>query len=163
MNIFDGICTDKLASIAEGVLLYAKLHPQSIGSNNRGGWKSDSDVFTWGGDFTLLANAIRAELARIELPTQLRGWAMINRRGSFHARHTHGGVKATGVFYVTPGDPATPTILELPGNISGEYPIEPIPGRLAIFGPMIWHYTRPYHGEIPRITIAFDVLRPGTP
>ena len=36
--------------------------------------------------------------------------------------------------------------------------VQPVPGRLVLFPSYMWHGTVPFHGPMPRTTIAFDVI-----
>jgi hypothetical protein len=88
---------------------------------------------------------------------------MVNRAGSQHPRHQHRIASLSGIYYVTSGseDAITPTIFECHYNVSQHYDleIEPDPGRLVLLNGMMWHRLPIYAGEIPRITIVFDVRR----
>ncbi len=90
----------------------------------------------------------------------------MNRGGSQHPRHQHRIATLVGVYYVTAGslDMLTPTIFECPcdpprGGPRYELAIEPHPGRLVLCRGEMWHRVPIYAGELPRITIAFDVRR----
>lgn len=82
------------------------------------------------------------------------GWVMINRSGSEHPRHRHPSARLCGLYFVTAGDPATPTVFE---TLDGDVAVDPAPGRLVLFSPMMWHRVPRYDGAAPRISIAFDV------
>jgi hypothetical protein len=91
-------------------------------------------------------------------------WAMVNRAGSHHPRHQHRIATLSGVYYVTAGSPdaITPTVFECPCDGRGdpyELEVDPHPGRLVVCRGEMWHWVRPYPGELPRITVAFDVRR----
>jgi len=125
------------------------------GSINVGGWKSGEDLFLWPDS---AVQELRQEMVTVMGSRSLVGWAMVNRGGSHHPRHQHRIARLTGIYYVTPGDPAsiTPTVFEC---ADGELGVDPHPGRLAIFGGEMWHRLPVYPGDLPRITIAFDVRR----
>lgn len=89
-------------------------------------------------------------------------WAMVNRAGSHHPRHQHRIATLSGVYYVAAGSPATPTVYECPCDgrpKDYELEVEPHPGRLVISRGETWHRLPSYTGDLPRITIAFDVRR----
>jgi hypothetical protein len=95
-------------------------------------------------------------------------WAMVNRAGSYHPRHQHRAAILSGVYYVTAGsaDAITPTVFECPcdgrsarGRDSYELEVEPHPGRLVVCRGETWHRVDRYMGDLPRITVAFDVRR----
>lgn len=136
-----------------------------VGSLNVGGWKSGEDFFTWP---EASVQELRYAIGAIVGTTKsLVGWAMVNRAGSQHPRHQHRLARLVGVYYVTSGSPEAlaPTIFECPcdGGVrpSGRYElaVDPHPGRLALFRGETWHRVPVYAGDLPRITIAFDVRR----
>jgi hypothetical protein len=162
LRVRDQVCPALLPALHDEIIAHS--HGPSYGSKNVGGWKSTEDLFVWQ-DAPALRELGRVlchdvpEIAELVLgPPHGRalpmvGWAMVNRNGSFHRRHCHGG-KLVGVYYVTSGDPAVPTIIETPG---GDMMVQPTPGRLAIFPPAFWHSVPVYEGQAPRITIAIEV------
>jgi len=125
---------------------------RSAPSLNEGGWRSDS-LRGWTGP------AVRALLCTLEemtSATELEAWAMVNWRGSRHPRHIHRGAILAGVYYVRAGDDRTPpTIFEPPHG--PEIHVEPLAGRLVVFPGDLYHRVPAYHGDEPRITVAFDV------
>lgn len=151
--VFDGVAPHLCAALSTIILDRAAKTRVSAGSRNVGGWKSTEHFFTWPDQAVQqLRHALIGILGAVPV-----GWAMINRRGSFHGRHQHRIASVSGVYYVDPGeDPSSPTVCETPG---GEIAIEPHPGRLVVFSGMTWHSVPRYDGEKPRITIAFDVRR----
>ena len=48
---------------------------------------------------------------------------------------------------------------EVPGAGAERF-IQPLPGRLVLFPSYMWHGTTAIHGDLPRMSIAFDV-KPG--
>jgi len=160
----DGICSELCAQLAQVILdRMQRDRGRKTGSLNVGGWKSTEDFFTWP-DATVqeLRHAIVAEIGVSPI-----AWAMVNRDGSHHPRHQHRIAILTGVYYVTVGneEAPTPTIFECPSDArasrSARYEVEvdPHPGRLVISRGETWHRVLPCVGELPRITIAFDVRR----
>lgn len=151
--VYDNVRPDLCAQLAE-VILARAARDQSTPSLNRGGWKSTETLFQWGHP------AIR-ELERTALYGMLGGravgWAMVNRNGSGHPRHQHRLAVLVGVYYVTAGDPAVPTIYECADG--SELEITPAPGRLVIAPGDMWHRVPAYPGDSPRITIVCDVRR----
>jgi len=154
----DHICPSLVPTIHDEIIAHS--HGPSYGSKNVGGWKSTEDLFVWKDAPAIreLSRVLCGEIAEIRSLVVDRGlpfigWAMVNRNGSYHRRHCHGG-KLVGVYYVTPGDPPVPTIIETPG---GDMMVQPIPARLVMFPPGFWHQVPVYSGTEPRITIAFEV------
>src|SRR5262249_48130287 len=132
---------------------------QSARSLNVGGWKSDEDFFNW--PDAAVQEFRRRLVTDLGAPRPI-GWAMVNRAGSHHPRHQHRAAFLTGIYYVTAGseDAITPTIFECDGDGSSggyELEVEPHPGRLVICRGETWHKVPVYPGELPRITIAFDI------
>lgn len=100
-------------------------------------------------------------------------WSVRLTGGGRHANHIHpAGWLSSALYVALPGEaergPATAGWLTL-GEVSElglDLPpirlIEPKPGRLVLFPSTMWHGTRPFEaGE--RLTVAFDVARPGAP
>lgn len=175
LRVVDNVLPELAAQMA--VEIEERAAGPSYGSRNVGGWKSREDLFEWRG--ALAIYALRSELVvhhldrLVDGTRRLVGWAMINRGGSYHARHNHGGMLA-GIYYVTTGETRAPTIFELADkgvsrsesglaigpvghSVKVERAIDPIPGRLVVFSPSIWHRVPKVPGEQPRITIAFEV------
>ena len=168
LEIHDDVHPEICEPLRELALDRAARFP-SGGSNNIGGWKSDE------GFLDLPVQCVRVLL--VHLMTRLGhrplGWAMVNRNGSVHKRHRHGLQYQCGVYYVTPGDPAMPTIFETATHVMAAsavlsptqrrpitiLPVEvvPVPGRLVLFPGSMWHSVPRYDGTAPRISIAFEV------
>lgn len=126
---------------------------RKIGSLNVGGWKSSEDFFSWPDAAVQEFRATIVEMVGAWSPV---AWTMVNRAGSHHPRHQHPIATLVGIYYVTTGNPATPTIFECGGS---ELEVEPHPGRLVLSPGSMWHRVPRYAGDAPRITIAFDVRR----
>jgi hypothetical protein len=152
--VFDDMRPD-LCLVLEQIIDHRAKTTRSTASLNVGGWKSGEDFFAW-------PDPAVQELRRLIVATvgssKLVAWAMVNRAGSQHPRHQHRIAVLTGVYYVAVGseDSITPTVFEYPG---GELEIAPRPGRLALFRGEAWHRVPIYRGDLPRITVAFDVRR----
>ncbi len=158
--IFDGVLPELCPALAQIILHRMQTDPRRTASLNVGGWKSAEDFFSWP---DAAVQELRARIVAEVCAPQPVAWAMVNRRGSHHPRHQHRIATLTGVYYVAAGseDAITPTVFECEGDGSGAYEleIEPHPGRLALFRGETWHTVPAYPGELPRITIAFDVRR----
>jgi hypothetical protein len=164
--VYDDVCPEICPELAEVILHRMQTdRRRSTASINRGGWKSAEDFFAWpDASVQQLREVIAAHLGA---PRPV-GWAMVNRAGSEHPRHQHRIAILSGVYYVTSGseDAITPTIFECPcdgrparGSTRYDLEVEPHPGRLVICRGETWHRVPPYPGELPRITVAFDVRR----
>ena len=154
--VIDDVCTPALlVAAAREILELRKMKPESARGANRGGWKSEYEIFDRSGDLARVGAAVRAQLRlRWNITQRPVCWAMINRAGSSHPRHCHGSFGLSCVLYVLPGDPPTPTIVEC--DDGSELAIAPIPGRMLVMPTRLWHRVPVYTGESPRITIAFD-------
>ena len=164
--IFDGV-RPELCPALEQVILGRMQGDRGrrVGSLNVGGWKSGEDFFAWPDEAVQELRRTIVEMIGARSPV---AWTMVNRAGSRHPRHQHRVAILTGVYYVAAGssDAITPTVFECPcdGRPTRhgdryELEVEPYAGRLAIFRGEMWHRVPPYPGELPRITVAFDVRR----
>lgn len=161
--VFDGFRPELCPQLEQVILHRMQAMRRRTESLNVGGWKSSEDFFAWpDAAVQELREAIIAEVGRAPI-----AWAMVNRAGSHHPRHQHRIAILSGIYYVTAGseDAITPTIFECPSDGSGpkssryELEVEPHPGRLVISRGETWHRVPAYLGELPRITIAFDIRR----
>lgn len=101
---------------------------------------------------------------------RLQAWSTVLQGNGHQDPHIHPAGWMSGVFYL---DPATagsdgssngalvfghaPSHLGL-GRAFLEREVKPQPGQIICFPSYTFHHTRPYQGERPRISIAFDVL-----
>jgi len=96
-------------------------------------------------------------------------WSVRLAGAGFHANHVHPAGWLSSAFYVTLpemadghagwlklGEPQA----ELGLDLAPFRWIEPKPGRLVLFPSTMWHGTEPF-GAGERMTVAFDVARPG--
>ena len=160
--VFDDVRAELCASLEQVILdRMQRDRGRKTGSLNVGGWKSGEDFFSWPDAAVQELRQVVVELVGVRSPV---AWAMVNRAGSHHPRHQHRIAILSGVYYVTAGssDALTPTIFECPCDgrpKSHELEVEPHPGRLVVCRGATWHRLPAYLGELPRITIAFDVRR----
>lgn len=136
------------------ILRRAQLGP-SHSSHNQGGWRSDSDLLAWPlPAVTVLYGLVRAAFDEVsgkrDRYKRWRAWALVNRDGSHHNRHTHLG-DWTGIYYVTSG--SGDTIFEIPGGIER---VTPSAGLLVIAPSKVYHSVEPCVASSPRVTIAFE-------
>jgi hypothetical protein len=162
--VFDDVLPEICAALEQVILHRMQTDRRRTASLNVGGWKSAEDFFAWP---DAAVQALRQMIVDELGSPRPVGWAMVNRVGSHHPRHQHRNAILTGIYYVAAGseDSITPTIYECEGDPPGksssryELEIEPHPGRLVICRGETWHRVPIYPGELPRITIAFDVRR----
>ena len=158
--VFDDVRPELCATLEQVILdrMQNDRH-RKTGSLNVGGWKSGEDFFLWPDEAVQQLRQAIVELVGARSPI---GWAMVNRAGSHHPRHQHRIATLSGVYYVTAGDPVTPTIFECPCDGRPklqDLEVEPHPGRLAVCQGTTWHKVPKYLGSEPRIAVAFDVRR----
>jgi len=158
--VYDGVRPELCPALTE-VILDRMKHDRGkrVGSLNVGGWKSSEDVFAWP---EAPVQDLRRTIVDMIGHRSPVAWAMVNRAGSQHPRHQHRIAYLFGVFYVTSGDPRIPTICECPCDgrpTKHELAIDPEPGRLVLCRGETWHRLEIYPGDLPRITIVFDVRR----
>jgi len=161
--VYDNVGTDLCPALGQVILNRMQLDrgARRTGSLNVGGWKSGEDFFAWPDPSV---QALRSAIADLLGPRPLIAWAMVNRAGSHHPRHQHRAAMLSGVYYVVPGSPnaLTPTVFECPCDgrpARFSMDVDPHPGRLVLCRGETWHSLPKYMGELPRITIAFDVRR----
>ncbi len=158
--VFDGVLAELCPVLHQVILQRMQRDRISAKSLNVGGWKSAEDFFDW--PEAAVQEFRRRIVTELGAPRPI-GWTMVNRAGSHHPRHQHRAAILTGIYYVASGseDAITPTIFECDGEAQGGYEleVEPHPGRLVICRGETWHRVPSYPGDLPRITIAFDVRR----
>jgi hypothetical protein len=164
--VFDGVRPELCPLLMEIILGRMQHdHGRKVGSINVGGWKSGEDFFAWPDG---AVQELRQAIAEAVGARSLVGWAMVNRAGSQHPRHQHRAAVLTGIYYVAAGsaEAITPTVFECPcdarlmrGTLRYEMEVEPHPGRLVVCRGETWHKVPRYPGDLPRVTIAFDVRR----
>jgi predicted Zn-dependent protease len=97
-------------------------------------------------------------------------WSSRLHSSGFHVNHFHPDGWISSCYYVSLpgvvtdgtgmqgwikfGEPALDLELKQPIRRT----IQPIPGRLVLFPSYIWHGTVPFHDNVARTTIAFDVV-----
>lgn len=96
-------------------------------------------------------------------------WSSRLRDGGFHTHHIHPEGWISGVYYlqVPPAadadDQSGWLTFGVPNlgpeiNLPSLHAVQPKPGRLVLFPSYFWHGTVPFRDEVPRITIAFDLV-----
>lgn len=164
--VYDGVHPELCEPLAQVILSRMQSdRGRRTGSLNVGGWKSGEDFLSWPDAPVQELRQVIADLVGARPAT---AWAMVNRAGSHHPRHQHRAAILMGVYYVAVGSPEAivSTVFECPcdGRQAREddrYNMEvtPHPGRLVISRGETWHFVPKYMGDLPRITIAFDIRR----
>lgn len=97
-------------------------------------------------------------------------WSVKLRPDGYHANHLHPLGWLSSAFYVALpdaierghegwisfGEPGIATLPRLPA----QHFVKPAPGKLVLFPSYMWHGTVPFSGAAPRLSIAFDLVRP---
>ncbi|MEK9209799.1 putative 2OG-Fe(II) oxygenase [Sphingomonas sp. 2378] len=130
--------------------------------------------------FAALDTPIRAHLAQLGTgadPVRRRNtggyrfagaWSVLLRSGGYHTDHVHPRGWLSSAFYVDLpasvaeepqgwlafGRPGVPTRPALPPTRH----VRPVPGQLVLFPSYLWHGTEPFSGDVPRLTVAFDLI-----
>jgi uncharacterized protein (TIGR02466 family) len=101
-----------------------------------------------------------------------KSWSVILGADGYHTPHMHPDGCISGVYYVeipefAGEEEAGHLEFGRPG-IAMKLPalpplttVAPVPGRLVLFPSYFWHGTRPFRNRGERVTIAFDIRRPG--
>jgi hypothetical protein len=120
----------------------------------RGGWRSDVDVLRWPSPLILKLHELVCEAFYPGRVTTRKwiAWATVNRNGSHHARHVHGGER-TGIYYATTGSGRI--TFELPNGFES---VTPVAGLLLIAPSQTYHSVEPCIGPEPRVAIGFEVI-----
>ena len=154
--------------------------------SNVGGWHSTADFEKWSGTagqaliqrIGQQINHATASLFRLYRGGQpilwrITLWANVNRRGDYNRTHIHPGAAWSGVYYVDAGDspphgkPDSGLLVLHHPNIAAAaaffgdvtpsvHPIRPRTGMSVVFPAHLAHEVRPYLGDRPRISIAFN-------
>ena len=101
------------------IILQRKREHPGMTRSNMGGWHSDNQMRSWGGQAveTLLAvaaDAVERHLTVLQPQPNLRigwnieMWANVNKAGDQNAAHCHPGAFASAVFYVDLGNEGRP-------------------------------------------------------
>lgn len=96
-------------------------------------------------------------------------WSSRLRNGGFHTHHIHPEGWISGVYYLqvpsaaNAGDQSGWLTFGVPNlgpeiSLPSLHAVQPKPGRLVLFPSYFWHGTVPFQDEVPRITIAFDLV-----
>jgi cytochrome c-type biogenesis protein CcmH/NrfG len=179
-----------LDSLGESLrALHQTIH-QPLAQSVRGGTQTENHLFQRvEPEFRALRQAVVAAVEKhvAQLPAPQPGhpllierrapigfagsWSVRLTGGGHHSEHVHPAGWLSSALYISlPGEAERGTAeagwLSL-GEVNQHGPalppirtVEPKPGRLVLFPATMWHGTRPFEaGE--RLTVAFDVRRPG--
>lgn len=171
---------DELNAQLRTLILERERGTPSAAKSNQGGWQSAPDFFRWGGSAVAtleryIGRALDIATARIaprfRIEFELYGWAAVNRKGHYNTTHLHPMATWSGVYYVDAGDEAPDVpgaLLELthpiaaaamtffPGVLPSARVVKPEAGMIIVFPSYLQHGAHAYHGERPRICVAFN-------
>lgn len=99
-------------------------------------------------------------------------WSVRLRPNGHHVQHFHPQGWLSSAFYVAlpelsgpqPDADAGALLLGIPDaalglpHLTSRRILKPAAGQLALFPSYVWHGTAPFHGNQPRLTVAFDAL-----
>ena len=180
-----------LDQLAETLRALHKLSGQPLEQSLRGGSQTDGELFMHIDPVLVqLREAIRATVAehvakfpapdpshpllgarRDEKIRFAGSWSVRLKAAGHHSNHVHPFGWISSALYVAlppdlgQGEAGMLTLGEARSScfdvdIKPFRMVEPKPGRLVLFPSYMWHGTRPF-GEGERLTVAFDVARPG--
>ena len=180
-----------LDQLAETLRSLHKLSGQPLEQSLRGGSQTDGELFMHIDPVLVqLREAIRTTVAehiakfpaadrahpllgaRRDEPIRFAGsWSVRLKAAGHHSNHVHPFGWISSALYVAlppdvgQGEAGMLTLGEARSScfdvdMKPFRMVEPKPGRLVLFPSYMWHGTRPF-GEGERLTVAFDVARPG--
>ena len=177
--------SEELNSELRQMILDKEQKTEGLTQSNVGGFHSDWDLLTWGGDaisefikriqsFSQIMADIHGLEKDKDLQLSLTAWGNVIRSGGYHIAHSHPNSHWSGVYYVDVGkidknhpyngclefvDPRSGanmvTVDSLP--LLNRYHISPMPGLMILFPAYLEHFVHPFIGEGERINIAFNV------
>jgi len=132
----------------------------TIEASNDGGWHSDRDLLTWGGERAVevadMARAVASHLTRdtagreVQPDWTVSAWANVNGPGDANICHYHPGWFWSGTYYVDDGGVAADN------SFGGDFEmLDPRGAAPAMFAP-----TLAYAGEGGRATGPIEWIRP---
>jgi uncharacterized protein (TIGR02466 family) len=174
------------AELAQRILALREREPGERRSN-AGGWHSGNTLLQTLGEplgtrlgrmFLENVNAAFDLVAERTGPppakASIEAWANVNTRGDSNVAHIHPGSAWSGVYYVAASsapdaggelvlsDPRTAALMHPhpfnPFLSTNGVTVTPKPGLLVVFPSFVYHSVNVYHGEQPRITVAFNLL-----
>ena len=176
------------------VILDRRAASRGVRYSNVGGWHSEPDFEAWSGDAgKTLTNMVIEQVNRAtqhylrtmrasqrRIVWRITMWANVNEAGHYNRSHTHPGATWSGVYYVDAGD--EPTEGSEAGTLVLHHPnlaaagwffpditpqahyVRPRAGLMMLFPAFLAHEVRPYGGQRPRISVAFNAkIEPDAP
>jgi uncharacterized protein (TIGR02466 family) len=175
----------ELAEALEPIILERRSAAAGMVRSNVGGWHSDTNMLSWGGEpmrrlVERVVTLADANVEDLEEPARgrrgwiLEAWANINEPGASNAAHAHPGCFWSAVFYVRAGegeggeilfhDPRLPFLnMHAPAlrfrdfGPEGELALRPETGMLLLFPAWLSHGVQPWAGEGLRISVAINL------
>ena len=156
-----------------------KASPEPAGRSNRLGWNSIDMAILNSHPFDALQAAVRSccevatrQMGHGDRSLDLESWVNIHDRGGFNFLHMHEGALLSGVFYLQSPNGSGSLVFRDPrplivyastegewANAHNEVHLRPEAGMIVLFPPWLEHYVEPHQGDIPRISISFNILK----
>jgi len=154
--------------------------PVPAGRTNRGGWNSTDNQVLGRPVFAPLLDAVRLycgqafkEMGLVDPAFGLQSWINIHDRGGFNFQHMHDGTLLSGTFYLQVPEGSGNLVFRDPrpgvlnsyakgsgANAYKDIQLKPEAGLLVLFPHWLEHYVEPHEGDVSRIAIPFNALRP---
>lgn len=174
------------ADLTRVILDFRARDPKGVKYSNEGGWHSAANFLQEVGEpyrarlGAMFMKGVTANLAAsVELDSplppqvQVTGWANVNERGDCNTSHCHPGCPWSGVYYVATDvgpqvggqlvfiDPRAAAVMlkhpYSPFPATSTITLIPRPGTLVVFPSFLYHFVSTYHGDNPRISVAFNM------
>lgn len=147
------------------------------GKSNRRGWNSP-DVLASHKEFKPLMEVVGQLMINVlktmtekHSDRKLTAWANIHDEGGFNTQHNHPGCLLSGCFYLSvpegsgqlvlidPRPAVNISVLDGTGpNCRRVHRVNPEEGLLIVFPNWLEHSVEPHENELPRISIAMNML-----
>ena len=149
-------------------------HPRSCAGT---GWHSQTNAFQREA-FGPICNMVLDAATRVFVDQGYRAgtrtrlvemWANVHERGGWNAPHQHVGGLWSGIYYVrAPKGSGNVVFMDPRGELGVQPMLEraaahgtvmfpPEPGRLILFPQWLKHYVEPHDGDLPRVSISFNI------
>ena len=182
-RIWQGRLTHLSGQIPRWVSAIEALRAQSptpAGRTNRGGWNSPQLTLLDEDGFADLRESVRAQCRDALMQTglakpefELQSWANIHDRGGFNFLHMHDGCLLSGTFYLQVPEGSGDLVLRDPrpgvlnsfakgsgANACKDIHLRPEAGLIVLFPHWLEHFVEVHGSDTPRISIAFNAVRP---
>lgn len=173
---------DQCVSLIKYIEEWREKFPEGVNKSNRGGWQSESTLFSQTGFQSLaetLSQIVRFCLNEMspgfKFSYSMNAWANINLPGSYNSPHIHAPALLSVVYYLKVPensgaiyfrDPRAGAVLSgfrgaknnCPPNCSADAKIMPREGLVLVFPAWLEHGVEDHHGIGTRISIAANAI-----